>query len=569
MSKKPNPFPWKEESGWPPDYVAIYGWRQRQLLTIRANKTGLMLYGAREFYRNDPASFILHWVDTYDPRLAGTDLPARLPFVLFKRQREFVEFLRACVSGEADGLVEKCRDVGATWCAVAFSVWAWLFLPGASIGWGSRKEQLVDRIGDADSIFEKMRIVIAGLPREFLPTGFVASEHATYMRIVNPENGATITGESGDNIGRGGRKLAYFKDESAHYEHAEKIEAALTDNTRVQVDISSVNGIGTVFDRRREAGAEWAAGSGVVKGRTNVFVFDWRDHPAKTQAWYDQRREKAINDGLLHVFAQEVDRDARASLEGVIIPALWVRAAIDAHKVLGFDDSGGWAAALDVADEGGDLNAFAARKGVVLKVCHDWGARDTGQTARIAVDECASLGTIDLQYDCVGVGAGVKAETNRLREEKLLPRGLRLVPWNGGAAVRDPDGRVIPGDHESPLNADFYHNLKAQAWWQLRRRFELTWRAVSGKLFGWNADDLISLSSDIPQLRKLEKELSQPTASKSVSKLKLIVDKKPDGARSPNLADGVVMCYWPAEAPRMVITDQVLARAAQPVRRRA
>jgi phage terminase large subunit len=25
-----------------------------------------------------------------------------------------------------------------------------------------------------------------------------------------------------------------------------------------------------------------------------------------------------------------------------------------------------------------------------------------------------------------------------------------------------------------PLNKDFYTNLKAQAWWELRRRFELT-----------------------------------------------------------------------------------------------
>ena len=52
------------------------------------------------------------------------------------------------------------------------------------------------------------------------------------MRIVNPQTGASITGESGDNIGRGGRKLCYFKDESAWYERPEKIEAALADNTR-------------------------------------------------------------------------------------------------------------------------------------------------------------------------------------------------------------------------------------------------------------------------------------------------------------------------------------------------
>jgi hypothetical protein len=60
---------------------------------------------------------------------------------------------------------------------------------------------------------------------------------------------STATGEAGDNIGRGGRTLGYFKDESAHYEHRDLIEAALGDNTNVQIDISSVNGLGNVFHR--------------------------------------------------------------------------------------------------------------------------------------------------------------------------------------------------------------------------------------------------------------------------------------------------------------------------------
>ena len=61
-----------------------------------------------------------------------------------------------------------------------------------------------------------MRIIVRGLPREFWPAGFKPDDHMSYMRIVNPQTGASITGEAGDNIGRGGRKLIYFKDESAH-----------------------------------------------------------------------------------------------------------------------------------------------------------------------------------------------------------------------------------------------------------------------------------------------------------------------------------------------------------------
>jgi hypothetical protein len=541
---------------WPPDYVAINAWRQKRVIRFKSDP--ILALTAKEYYRDNPVDFINHWCVTYDPRAASaSDMPAKMPFVLFERQADLVEFLVALVRAEENGLVEKCRDMGATWLCGALSIWFWLFWPGSAIGWGSRKEQLVDRLGDADSIFEKMRIIVRNLPKEFWPVGFRPDDHMTYMKFLNPENDASITGEAGDNIGRGGRKLIYFKDESAHYERPEKIEAALADNTRVQVDISSVNGLGNVFHRRREAGVEWTGGP-IVKGKTNVFVMDWRDHPAKTNVWYEARRQKAQDDGLLHVFAQEVDRNYAASVEGVIIPADWVRSAIDAHLALGFDDTGGSVAGLDVADGGGDRNALAIRKGAILTATDEWGARDTGATARHAVDLCQAAGVLDLQYDCIGVGAGVKAETNRLSDESLLPSGLMLTPWNAGSVVRDPEEHVEPHDRQSPVNKDFYANLKAQAWWQLRRRFERTYRARTEPGFTWDPSDLISLPSSLTALRQIEKELSQPTAKKD-GRMRLLVDKAPEGTRSPNVADAIVMAFWPIASRRAVVfTDTML-----------
>lgn len=528
---------------WPPDYTSVFADRQARLRNIRSGPA--LLYGAKEYYRTRPADFIEHWVSTYDPRNSGSGTPSKMPFILFPRQRDLVEFLLACLDGRESGLVEKSRDMGASWACCGFSVWLWLFWAGSSVGWGSRKEQLVDRIGDPDSIFEKMRLIIMGLPREFWPAGLSPKDHMTYMRFVNPDNGATITGEAGDNIGRGGRKLIYFKDEAAHFDRPEKIEAALADNTNVQIDISSVNGTGNVFHRRRESGVEWESGP-AHKGVTNIFIMDWRDHPAKDQAWYDARKKKAEADGLLHVFAQEVDRNYAASVEGVIIPAEWVSAAIDAHIKLGIDDSGGYCAALDVADGGGDKNAYAGRKGITLRNLAEWGERDTGLTARRAIGHASDCGQIEVHYDCIGVGSGVKAETNRLNDEGLMPTGIRFVPWDAGAAVQNPDKNVEPNDVDTPINKDFYTNLKAQGWWQLRRRFEKTYRAVTeGVMF--DHDELISLPSDLPLLRTLQKELSQPTASKG-ARMKLIVDKSPPGTRSPNVADAVMMCYWPVQS---------------------
>ncbi|MGH6971716.1 MAG: hypothetical protein ACREEQ_08900, partial [Caulobacteraceae bacterium] len=398
-----------------------------------------------------------------------------------------------------------------------------------------------------------IRMLAAGLPREFLPAGFEAKAHMAAMKAINPETGATITGEAGDNIGRGGRKLIYFKDESAHYERPEKIEAALGDNTRVQIDISSVNGLGNVFHRRREAGVEWRPGAAALAGATNVFVLDWRDHPAKTPAWFEARRKRAEADGLAHLFAQEVERDYAAAREGVVIPAEWVRNAIDAHLALGFDDAGGWSAGLDVADGGPDRSALAVRKGAVLKAAIEWGEADTGASARRAIEAVAATAgpgaAVEIAYDCVGVGAGVKAEANRLAAVGLLPRALRFSAWDAGAAALWPDRPIEAGDKETPLNKDFYANLKAQGWWRLRRRFEKTHRARTEPGVAFPPEELISLPSDLPSLRQVEKELCQATHSAS-ERLRLVIDKAPAGARSPNLADAIVMAFWPVPRPQ-------------------
>jgi phage terminase large subunit len=252
---------------------------------------------------------------------------------------------------------------------------------------------------------------------------------------------------------------------------------------------------------------------------------------------------------LLHIHYQEVDRNYAASVEGVVIPAAWVLSAIDAHIKLCFEehDKDVRYAGLDVADGGGDRNALAQRKGVILQSIEEWGERDTGVTTRRALAgvENAKRAPVRVQYDSIGVGAGVKAEVNRLADDGLVPHYISFHSWDAGSGVLDPDAHVEESDKETPLNKDFYRNLKAQGWWQLRRRFEKTHRALTEGI-SFPQDELISIPSTLPSLRTLQKELSQPTAGKD-TRMRLVIDKAPDGTRSPNIADAVMMCYWPAD----------------------
>lgn len=484
-------------------------------------------------YKNNPADWISDFGITFDPR-NQPPVPKLMPFILFARQREFIEFLHGCLQDREAGLVEKARDMGASWLCVAFSVWLWLFHSGTAIGFGSLKADAVDKPDDPRSIFHKIRQQIDYLPQWMTPVGFEPSIHATYMKIVNPENLATITGESGDNIGRGGRTTIYFKDESAHYQRPEKIEAALGDNTDVQIDISSVNGTGNVFYKRRMAGEVWQPDAHPTKGKTRVFIFDWRDHPAKTQEWYDQRRARAEAEGLLHVLAQEVDRDYAAAQDCVIISSEWVRAAIDAHIKLGIPFEGAKVAAQDVADEGADKNALAMRHGVILTHISAWGG-EAGESAKRALPLCIEAGIGEVWYDCIGVGAGFKAAANTIKH------GLSIQPWDASESPTSPNSRIIQNDSASPKNVDFFLNLKAQGWWSLRTRFYKTWRAV---MFGevYPFDELISLPSTLYGVHALITELSQPIYTYNGAG-KVLVDKKPDGASSPNMADAVMMCF--------------------------
>lgn len=490
-------------------------------------------------YAKNCKAWIRDWGITFDPRRKAARL---MPFMLFPRQEQFVDFVLGCYRDKENGLTEKCRDVGATWLACDISTWLWLYEPGAVVGWGSRLVEYVDKTGDPKAIFTKIRQQMNMIPRWMMPQRWNPLRHSTHMRILNPDTDAAITGEGGDNMGRGGRTSLYFKDESAHYEHPELVEAALGDNTDVQIDMSSVNGSNNVFYRKRQAGEVWYPDAQMTIGKTRVFIFDWSDHPAKTQEWHDKRERAAIDIGLLHIFRQEVDRDYAGSIENIIIRPEWVDASVDAHLALGFGDDGMRTAGQDVADGGADKNAIVVAKGVVIRYCHQWGG-EAGEAAKLALPVCVQYGVDELYYDSIGVGSGFKTEINTQRALPSYPHRLRVFPWNAGAAVLDPDDNIIPNDDESPTNADQYVNLKAQSWFRVRARFYKTYRAVKF-MEKYPPDELISLDSTMPMLHELKMQLSQATY-KSNGVGKTLVDKKPEGASSPNLADAAVICFNP------------------------
>jgi hypothetical protein len=335
-------------------------------------------------------------------------------------------------------------------------------------------------------------------------------------------------GQAGDDIGRGGRTTMFIIDEAAHIERPHLVEASLASNTDCRIDISSVSGLANPFAEKRHS------------GRVKVFTFSWRDDPRKGEAWYaDQKRR--LDPVTL---AAEIDIDYRASTEGALIPMAWAQSAVGALERLGIKPSGDRRAALDIADEGRDRNAFAARYGQRLECLKSWSGanRDIFASVEMAFLCCDERGYRSFRYDADGMGAGVRGDA-RVINERRKTQGLRWIDdqvYRGSAAALDPDGEMVPGRR----NADFFANLKAQSWWSLRQRFQATHRAIAeGGQF--DADELISIAPDLEELPQLLQELSQPTYSINGAG-KIVIDKAPAGFKSPNLADAVCMVFAPS-----------------------
>ena len=214
------------------------------------------------------------------------------------------------------------------------------------------------------------------------------------------------------------------------------------------------------------------------------------------------------------------------------------------------------ASALDIADEGVDKNAFAVGKGILLTHIEEWSGKDsdTFATVQRAGELYQDYECTLLRYDSDGMGALVRGDIRVINEQraerKLKP--VQVVPFRGSDGVYRPEAQDVRGR----LNKDYFMNRKAQAWFHLRKLFRNTYRAViEGAEF--DPAEIISLSSALPLLGKLQMELSQPTYSMNTIG-KIVVDKAPDGVKSPNLADSVMMRYAPIIRP-MVISDEALA----------
>jgi hypothetical protein len=222
--------------------------------------------------KHDLLFYVNAFAWTFDPRTPDK----LLPFVTYPFQDDGLLTIVDCVGRGRDLVIEKSRDMGASWISLVAMEWMWHFHPGFSFLMVSRKEDLVDAPGDPDSLFWKIDFVHEKLPAWLKPK-FTRRK----LNFQNLDTGSTIDGESTTGAaGVGGRRSAMFIDEFSRIEEGNQLLAGTADTTNCR--IFNFTPFGTQNAAYRLA----------RRGDLKKLRFHWSQHPEKAAGLYRYDVEK-------------------------------------------------------------------------------------------------------------------------------------------------------------------------------------------------------------------------------------------------------------------------------------
>jgi hypothetical protein len=259
---------------YPKEYRENLEWRHEIL--VRAQKDYAYREKVKQLFLRDPLFAFNGFFYTLDIRKRPFQ---QQPFCTYPFQDDAILELADAINTATglrtqDVIWEKSRDMGASWMIILVFQWLWLNPEKpADFLLGSRVQDYVDRIGDPRTLFHKLRYNLDKLPYWLLPAGFNRRLHDNFLKLENPESGATITGESNNaNFSTGGRYTAVLFDEFAKWESTD--QAAWTsagDATPCRVANSTPFGA---------AGKYYEL---ATDGKTRKITMHWSLHPEKRE----------------------------------------------------------------------------------------------------------------------------------------------------------------------------------------------------------------------------------------------------------------------------------------------
>jgi hypothetical protein len=225
---------------------------------------------------------LLFWINAFtwtfhqkdiDP-ITGMEIAVEnehVPFITWEVQDTLFKKLLYRLKHPKSILIDKSRDMGASWCGLGFMHWVWLFIDDAQLLEMSRTKDYVDQPGNMKALFQKHDYINNWLPEWMVPPGVKPGEkYRTSMHMKNILNGACIDGEStNENAGSGDRRKVLLLDEFAKVEKGSLIRSATKDVSPFRIVNSTPAGPGTEYARWKKS------------GQIEVFQLPWWEHPDK------------------------------------------------------------------------------------------------------------------------------------------------------------------------------------------------------------------------------------------------------------------------------------------------
>lgn len=217
-------------------------------------------------------------VDTEGSRHMSND--SDVPMITWAIQDDLLALMQKQLFGQdikdRDLLVNKTRDMGASWICGGFLHWLWLFNPDSQLLELSRTEPYVDQSGNMKALFQKHDYINRWLPDWMVPPACLpGGSNRTKMHLKNEWNNSCIDGESTTkHAASGDRRLVILLDEFSKVEHGREMRSATRDAALMRIVNSTVAGPGTEYSKWKNS------------GQIKVFSLMWWDHPDKGRGRY-------------------------------------------------------------------------------------------------------------------------------------------------------------------------------------------------------------------------------------------------------------------------------------------
>lgn len=252
----------------------------------------------------------VYWIENYlytdkNPGFFSDRIQTHVPFLLFDFQAETIDQLYDAVEKWDRVFLEKSRQMGISWIVCAFALWGWLFKDW-KILFLSQKEDYVDKLGDMQSLFQKIRFMTAELPKWMLPPEFTIDTHMPRLRIYKPKwyGTGSISGESANkNASTGGTYKFVFMDEMAKMENASSINTAIQATTGCIIYNSTPLGKFNEYYRMRLL---------ALNKKMKHIRLHWSLNPMYNREWFEWRTKAMTPEQI----AQELEISYDASVTG-------------------------------------------------------------------------------------------------------------------------------------------------------------------------------------------------------------------------------------------------------------